>query len=111
MDVKASVKNVKSTPQKARLVIDLIRGKNVEEAFAILRTTNKRACEPIFKVLKSACANAENNNGLDAQSLYVKEAYVGDGQRMKRLLPRSKGRGEIIVKRLCNITIVVADRN
>jgi len=111
MDVKASVKTVRSTPQKARLVIDLIRGKDVNEAFAMLRLTNKKACEPIYKVLHSACANAENNNGMDVNSLYVKEAYVNDGPRMKRLLPRSKGRGEIIIKRTCHITIVVAEKN
>ena len=111
MDVKAIAKNVRVTPSKARLVVDMIRGKNVNEAFAILKLTNKNACEDVSKVLKSACSNAVNNNGLDINKLFVKEIYVCDGLRMKRMSPRAKGRGDVITKRLSSITCVVAERN
>lgn len=111
MEVKAVAKNVRITPRKARLVIDLIRNKNVNEARAILRLTNKQACEAVIKVLNSACANAENNNNLDVDKLYVKTCFVNDGMRLKRMLPRAKGRGDVIIKRSCNITIIVAERN
>lgn len=110
MESKAIAKTIRITPRKARLVVDLIRSKDVSEAFAILRLTNKNACEVVNKVLKSACANAEHNYSMNPQNLYIKEAYVGDGPRMKRMLPRAKGRGDIILKRTCNITIVVAER-
>ncbi len=111
MEVKAVAKNVRITPRKARLVIDLIRNKNVNEARAILRLTNKQACEAVIKVLNSACANAENNNNLYVDKLYVKTCFVNDGMRLKRMLPRAKGRGDVIIKRSCNITIIVAERN
>ena len=111
MDVKAIAKNVRVTPSKARLVVDMIRGKNVDEAFAILKLTNKNACEDVSKVLKSACSNAVNNNGLDINKLFVKEIYVCDGLRMKRMSPRAKGRGDVITKRLSSITCVVAERD
>lgn len=110
MEAKAIANTLRITPRKARLVVDMIRSKDVREAFAILKLTNKRANEAVYKVLKSACANAENNNGMDANNLYVKEAYVNDGMRMKRMLPRAKGRGDVIIKRTCNITIVVAEK-
>lgn len=110
MEAKAIANTVRITPRKARLVVDMIRSKDVKEAFAILKYTNKRANEAVYKVLKSACANAANNNGMDGNNLYVKEAYVNDGMRMKRMLPRCKGRGDVIIKRTCNITIVVAEK-
>lgn len=110
MEAKAIANTVRITPRKARLVVDMIRSKDTKEAFAILKYTNKRACEAVYKVLKSACANAENNKGMDANNLYIKEAYVNDGMRMKRMLPRAKGRGDVIIKRTCNITIVVAEK-
>ncbi len=110
MEAKATAKTVRITPRKARLVIDMIRSKDTKEAFAILNLTSKNACEAISKVLKSACANAGQNHGMDASNLYVKEAYVGDGMRIKRMLPRAKGRGDVIIKRTCHITIVVAER-
>ncbi len=110
MEAKAIAKTVRITPRKARLVVDLIRSKDVKEAFAILNLTKKNACEAVSKVLKSACANAVNNNSMDANNLYIKEAYVGDGMRMKRMMPRAKGRGDVIIKRTCHITIVVAER-
>ena len=110
MEAKAIAKNVKCTPRKARLVVDLIRNKDVAEAKAILKLTNKQATEVVLKVLNSAIANAEHNNNMDTNNLYVKTAYVNDGLRMKRMLPRAKGRGDVIIKRFSNITIIVAEK-
>lgn len=108
--MKAHAKTVRVTPRKARLVIDLIRGKNIKEAQAILMFTPRSARPIILKVLNSAIANAENNNNASVEKLYVKEAYVNEGVRLKRLLPRAKGRGDIIQKRTSHITVVVAER-
>jgi large subunit ribosomal protein L22 len=108
--MKAHAKTVRVTPRKARLVIDLIRGKNIKEAQAILMFTPRAASPIILKVLNSAIANAENNNNSSVDKLYVKEAYVNEGVRLKRLLPRAKGRGDIIQKRTSHITVVVAER-
>ncbi|MDA0871558.1 MAG: 50S ribosomal protein L22 [Firmicutes bacterium] len=108
--MKAHAKTVRVTPRKARLVIDLIRGKNIKEAQAILMFTPRSASPIILKVLNSAIANAENNNNATVEKLYVKEAYVNEGVRLKRLLPRAKGRGDIIQKRTSHITVVVAER-
>jgi len=108
MEVKAVHKTARIAPRKARLVIDLIRGKNVKEAEAILMFTPKAASPLISKVLKSAIANAENNNNMDKTKLYVKAAYVGEGATMKRMLPRAQGKGDIISKRTSHITVVVA---
>ncbi len=110
MQAKAIANTVRVTPRKARLVLDLIRGKNVGEAYAILRLTPKASCEAIEKVLKSAVANADHNNNMDVNKLYIKECYANDSVRMKRMLPRAKGRGDVIVKRTSNITVVVAER-
>ena len=110
MEAKAIANTVRITPRKARLVIDLIRNKDVAEAKAILKLTNKQACEVVLKVLNSAVANAEHNNNMDVNNLYVSSCYVTDGIRMKRMLPRAKGRGDVILKRSCNITVVVSER-
>ena len=110
MEAKATANTLRITPRKARLVVDLIRNKDVNEARAILKLTNKQACEDVLKVLNSACANAEHNYNMDINNLYVKATYVTDGIRMKRMLPRAKGRGDIIIKRTCNITVIVAER-
>lgn len=107
---KATAKTVRITPRKARLVIDLIRGKDAKEAEAILMFTPRGASPIILKVLKSAVANAENNLGLNVDKLYVKECYVGEGVRLKRMLPRAKGSGDIIQKRTSHITVIVAER-
>ena len=110
MEAKAIAKTVRITPRKAGLVVDLIRNKDVAEAKAILKLTNKQACEAVLKVLNSACANAEHNYSMDSANLYVKTAYVTEGIRMKRMLPRAKGRGDMILKRCCNITVIVAEK-
>lgn len=109
MQAKAIARTVGVTPRKARLVIDLIRGKSVTEALEILSILNKSAVTPVTKVLKSAVANATNNFNMDENSLYVKEAYVDDAIRMRRYLPRAKGSASGLVKRTCHITVVVAD--
>ena len=109
MQAKAIARTVGVTPRKARLVIDLIRGKSVTEALEILSILNKSAVTPVTKVLKSAVANATNNFNMDENSLYVKEAYVDDAIRMRRFLPTAKGSASGLVKRTCHITIVVAD--
>lgn len=110
MEAKAIANTVRVTPRKARLVLDLIRGKSVGEAFAILRLTPKTACTPIEKVLKSAIANAEHNNDMNKEKLYIKTCYANDSVRMKRMMPRAKGRGDVIVKRTSNITVIVAEK-
>jgi len=110
METKAIARTVRIAPRKARLVIDLIRGKNIKEAQAILMFTPRAASPIILKVLNSAVANAENNNNQNIDNLYVKEAYVNEGVRLKRLLPRAKGQGDIIQKRTSHITVVVATK-
>jgi large subunit ribosomal protein L22 len=108
--MKAHAKTIRITPRKARLVIDLIRGKNIKEAQAILMFTPRAASPIILKVLNSAVANATHNDKLNADNLFVKEAFVNEGVRLKRLLPRAKGQGDIIQKRTSHITVVVAER-
>lgn len=110
METKAIAKTVRIAPRKARLVIDLIRGKDIKEAQAILMFTPRGASPIILKVLNSAIANAENNHNASVEKLYVKEAFVNEGVRLKRLLPRAKGQGDMIQKRTSHITVVVAER-
>ena len=109
MQAKAIARTVGVTPRKARLVVDLVRGKSVVEALEILSILNKSAVTPVTKVIKSAVANATHNFNMDESSLYIKEAYVDDSIRMRRFLPRAKGSASGLVKRTCHITIVVAD--
>lgn len=109
MQAKAIARTVGVTPRKARLVVDLVRGKTVVEALEILSILNKSAVTPVTKVIKSAVANATNNFNMNESSLYIKEAYVDDSIRMRRYLPRAKGSASGLVKRTCHITIVVAD--
>ncbi len=110
MEAKAHAKTVRITPRKARLVIELIKGKNIKEARAILMFTPKAASPIISKVLNSAVANATHNLSLNEDSLVVKEAYVNESVRMKRLLPRAKGTGNVFQKRTSHITVVVAEK-
>ncbi len=111
MEAKAIAKTVRIAPRKARLVIDLIRNKNVSEADNILNNINKEAARIIRKVLTSATSNAENNLGLDKTNLYVKEAYVNEGQTMKRARMGSRGHVDPIKKRTSHITVVVSEKN
>ncbi len=104
---RAQAKFVRVTPMKARRVIDLIRGKNVDEALDILRFAPQAASEPVAKVLASAVANAENNLGLDRRTLVVTETFADEGPTMKRFQPRAQGRAFRIRKRTSHITVVV----
>ena len=107
---RAVAHDCRVTPRKARLVIDLIRGKNVNVALGILANVNKAASPIVAKVVKSAAANAINNFGMDEESLYIAEIYATDGIRMKRFLPRAKGSASGLVKRNSHITVVVKAR-
>ena len=109
-EARAIAKNVRVTPRKVRLVIDLVRGLNVKEALGILSNVNRAASEPVMKVIKSAAANATNNFGMDEDALYIAEIYANEGLRMKRYLPRAKGSASGLVKRASHITVVVKMR-
>ena len=110
MEAKAIAKYVRMSPMKVGIVLDLIRDKNAKEAFAILKYTPKDAAAVIYKVLKSAVANAENNLNLDSARLYVAEAHVGPGPTLKRFRPHAQGRAFSIKKRSSHITLVVKER-
>lgn len=109
MEVAARLRGARISAQKARLVADQIRGKGVEEALDILTFSTKKAAGTIRKVLNSAIANAEHNEGADVDELKVSSISVDEGMTMKRLRPRAKGRADRILKRTCHITITVAD--
>ena len=111
MEARAIAKGVRIPPRKARLVIDLIRGKNVVEADKILNNLNKEAARLIRKVLTSAVANSENNMGLKKETLVVKEAFVDEGQTLKRMRFGSRGHVDPIKKRTSHITVVVSEKN
>ena len=110
MEAKAYVGNVRIAPRKVRLVIDLIRGKQVGEAIAILRHTPKAASPVVEKLLKSAMANAEHNYEMDVNNLVVSETYVNEGPTLKRFRPRAMGRASAINKRTSHITIVLSEK-
>jgi large subunit ribosomal protein L22 len=109
MEVAARLKGARISAQKARLVADQVRGKPVEEALDLLEFSPKKAAHLVKKVLNSAIANAENNEGADVDELKVSSVYVDEGMTMKRLRPRAKGRADRILKRTCHITVKVAD--
>ena len=109
MEVAAKLKGADLSAQKARLVADQIRGKRVEEALNILTFSPKEAAAIIKKVLNSAIANAEHNEGADIDELRVSTIFVDEGLTMKRIRPRAKGRADRIMKRTCHITVKVAD--
>jgi len=110
MEVVAKMKGARLSAQKARLVADQIRGKGVEEALQLLTFSPKKGAEIIKKVLDSAIANAEHNEGADVDELKVSTIYVDEGVTMKRISPRAKGRADRIFKRSCHITVKVADK-
>ncbi|AHF57419.1 50S ribosomal protein L22 [Spiroplasma eriocheiris CCTCC M 207170] len=100
---------IRISPRKVSLVADLIRNKKVGEAIVILDNTNKKSSVPVKKLVKSAVANAVNNNGLDADKLFIKEIFVNEGPTLKRFRPRAHGRAYEILKRTSHITITVSD--
>ncbi|WP_425807846.1 50S ribosomal protein L22 [Desulfitobacterium sp. Sab5] len=110
MQAKAIARYVRISPRKVRQVVDLIRGKQVNDALAILQFTPKGATEPVTKVLKSAVANAEHNLELDADELFVTEIFVDQGPTLKRIKPRAMGRADQIRKRSSHITVVVGEK-
>lgn len=109
MEVVARLRGARLSAQKARLVADQIRGKGVEEALQLLTFSPKKGAEVIRKVLDSAIANAEHNEGADVDELRVSTIYVDEGMTMKRIRPRAKGRADRILKRSCHITVKLAD--
>ncbi len=110
MESKAVAKYVRVAPRKVRVVMDLIRGKNIGEALAILKFTPKVGADVIEKVLKSAVANAEHNFDMNVDKLYVSSAFVDQGPTLKRIHPRSRGQAFKILKRTSHITVVVEER-
>jgi large subunit ribosomal protein L22 len=110
MEAKAIARHIRIAPRKIRVVIDLIRGKNIGEAYAILKYTPKVGAEVLLKVLQSAIANAENNFDMNSDKLYVAAAYVDQGPTLKRIHPRSRGQAFKILKRSSHVTVVVQER-
>jgi large subunit ribosomal protein L22 len=109
MQVSATAKRLRLSPQKARLVVDLVRGKPVGEALEILTFSTQKAAGLVRKVVESAIANAENNEAADVDELRISQIFVNEGLRMKRVKPRAKGRADRIVKRTSHITVTVSD--
>ncbi len=107
---KATARYIRISSRKAKIVLDLIKGKGLDEAYAIVRYTPKSASEVLFKLLKSAESNAVNNNGLDRDSLYVADAYAEQGPTLKRLMPRARGSANRILKRTSHVTLVLKER-
>ena len=110
MVAKAHAKYLRISPRKVKIVADLIRGKSLEQATAILLTTPKAASEPLLKLLKSAAANAENNHKMDPENLYVSEVFATPGPIIKRIMPRAQGRAYRINKRTSHVTLAVAEK-
>ena len=107
---KATAKYIRVTPRKVKIVADLIKGKSIDEAYAILMYTPKAASPILTKVLKSAEANAVNNNGLNREDLYVAEAFANPGPIIKRFIPRARGSANRINKRTSHVTVVLKER-
>jgi len=111
MEAKAKAKYIRSSPRKARLVLDLIRGRDAGEAISLLRFTKKRVSREVQKVLRSAIANAEGKSEtIDVDQLYVSEAYAEDGPRGRRIRPAPMGRAHPYKRRTCHIVVKVAEK-
>ena len=110
MEAKAYLRYISISPRKVQIVCDLIRGKDVATAAAILMNTRKAASEPLMKLLKSAAANAENNFEMDPEKLYVAKVYCCPGPILKRMMPRARGGAAGIQKRTCHINMVLAEK-
>ncbi|NJL99016.1 MAG: 50S ribosomal protein L22 [Synechococcaceae cyanobacterium SM2_3_2] len=108
LEVKAVARSIRMSPFKVRRVLNQIRGKRYADALILLEFMPYSACDPIRKVLRSAVANAEHNNGMDARDLIVSQAFADEGPVLKRFRPRAQGRAYSIHKRTCSITITVA---
>lgn len=110
MEVNATAKYVRIAPRKLRIVMNLIRGKNVSDAFAILKFTPKVGSEVVEKVLRSAVANAEHNNDMNVDNLIVSSCYVNQGPTLKRIHPRSRGQAFKILKHSSHVTVCVSEK-
>ena len=110
MEARAYLRYARIAPRKVQIALDLIRNKPVDEAMAILKYTPKAACEPLQKLLKSAVANAENNNNMDRNNLFVAECFVTPGPTLKRIRPRAQGRAFSIKKRTSHMTLVLREK-
>ena len=110
MEARAYLRYARIAPRKVQIVLDLIRNKPVDEAMAILKYTPEAACEPLQKLLKSAVANAENNNNMDRNNLFVAECFVTPGPTLKRIRPRAQGRAFSIKKRTSHMTLVLREK-
>ena len=107
---RAMLRYTRISARKVKIVLDLIKGKAIDEAYGILKFTPKAASEPLYKLLKSAEANATNNNGLNRDVLFVTEAFANQGPTLKRVMPRAQGRANRIKKRSSHITLVLKER-
>jgi large subunit ribosomal protein L22 len=110
MEVSATLKYIRHSPRKVRLVVDVVRGRQVDEALAILRNMPQHSARDVYAVVKSARANAENNLLLNTDSLYIKSIAANEAPRMKRIMARARGRADRITKRMSHVTVVVEDR-
>jgi len=110
METRSTQKHIRISPRKVKIVLDLIRGKDVDTAMGILKNTPKAASPEILKLLTKVTADAENNLSLNRDNLYVSECFVGPGMTLKRLMPRAKGSADRILKRTSHITIAVAEK-
>lgn len=110
MEVKAVAKHIRISPRKVRYVADMVRGKSVVEARGILKLIPNRGGVPVLKVVNSAAANAEHNNDMNEDALYIKRIFVDEGVTWKRIKPRAMGRADRIFKRTCHITVVVSEK-
>ena len=111
MEARAILRYARISPRKVQIVLDLIRNKPAKYAMAVLKNTSKSASEPLYKLLKSAMANAEHNYDLESANLYVSEAYVNEGATLKRFRPRAKGMASPINKRTSHVVVVVSEKN
>lgn len=110
MEARAYLRYVRIAPRKVQIVLDLIRRQPVDKAMAIIKHTPKAACEHLEKLLKSAMANAQNNNNMSVENLYISECFVSPGPTLKRIRPRAQGRAFQILKRTSHITLVLKEK-
>ncbi|MBR4205467.1 MAG: 50S ribosomal protein L22 [Clostridia bacterium] len=110
METKSTQKHIRISPRKVKIVLDLIRGKDVGAAVGILKNTRKAASPEVLKLLNKVAADAENNFQMNRDTLYVSECYVCPGMTLKRIMPRGKGSADRILKRTSHITIAVAEK-
>jgi len=108
-EAKAYLSNARISARKVKIVIDTIKGKKADEALAMLKYTNKAAAPIVYKLLKSAMANATNNNDMDVSKLVISEAFANQGPTMKRIMPRAQGRADKIRKRTSHITVILKE--